>query len=78
MLRVIIIQCIVKIGLVTEMFIPNYQLLFIKLTQLAQLSKKNLGKPRLNNIVLLLISAYPENETSLTPVTCYLFCITAH
>ena len=29
------------------MFIPNYQLLFFKLTQLAQLSQKNLGKPRL-------------------------------
>ena len=29
------------------MFIPNYQLLFFKLTQLAQLSQKNLGKARL-------------------------------
>ena len=34
-------------GLVTEIFIPNYQPLFFKLTQLAQLSQKNLGKPRL-------------------------------
>ena len=63
MLQVIIIQFIVKIGLVTEMFIPNYQLLFFKLTQLAQLSQKNLGKSRLNNIVLLLISTYLANET---------------
>ena len=31
---VIIIQCIVEIGLVTEIFIPNYQSLFFKLTQL--------------------------------------------
>ena len=29
------------------MFIPNYQLLFFKLTQLAPLSQKNLGKPRI-------------------------------
>ena len=44
---VIIIQCIVKIGLVTEIFIPNYQSLFFKLTQVTELSQKNLGKPRL-------------------------------
>ena len=49
LLLVIIIQCIVKIGFITEMFIPNYQLLFFKLTQLAQLSQKNLGKPRLDS-----------------------------
>ena len=48
MLLVIIIQCIYsKKGLVTEMVIPNYQSLFFKLTQLAQLSQKDLGKPRL-------------------------------
>ena len=41
-------MCIVKIGLVTEMLILNYQLLFFKLTQLAQLSQKNLGKPRIS------------------------------
>ena len=35
LLPVIIIQYIVKIGLVTRMFIPNYQSLFFKLTQLA-------------------------------------------
>ena len=39
---VMIIQCIV-----TENFVPNYQSLFFKLTQLAKLSQKNLGKPRL-------------------------------
>ena len=48
LLLVIIIQYIVKIGLVIEMFIPNYQSLFFKLTQLAQLSEKNLGKPQIN------------------------------
>ena len=37
LLLVIIIQCIVKIGFVTENFIPNYQSLFFKLTELAQL-----------------------------------------
>ena len=35
LLPVIIIQCTVKIGLVAEMFFPNYQSLFFKLTQLA-------------------------------------------
>ena len=35
LLVIIIIQCIVKIRLVTENFSPNYQSLFFKLTQLA-------------------------------------------
>ena len=35
LLLVKIIQCIIKLGLVTENFIPNYQSLFFKLTQLA-------------------------------------------
>ena len=34
-LLVKIIQCLVKIGLVTETFIANYQSLFFKLTQFA-------------------------------------------
>ena len=45
LLLVMIIQRIVKTGLVTENCIRNHQLLFFKLTQLAQLSQKNLGKP---------------------------------
>ena len=48
-LLVIKLQCIVKIGLVTGIFIPNHQSLFFKLTQLAKLSQKNLGKPGLLN-----------------------------
>ena len=35
LIPVLIIQCIVSIGLVTQNLIPNYQLSFFKLTQLA-------------------------------------------
>ena len=36
-----------KVGLVTEIIIPNYQSSFFKLTQLAKMSQKNIGKPQL-------------------------------
>ena len=39
LLLVMIMQCIIKIGLVTENFIPNYQSLFFKLIQLAPCRK---------------------------------------
>ena len=48
LLLIRMIQSTVKIGLVTEIFIPKYQSLFFKLAQLAKLAKlsqKNLGKP---------------------------------
>ena len=45
LLLVRMIQSTVKIGLVTEIFIPKYQSLFFKLAQLAQLGLKNFGKP---------------------------------
>ena len=40
LLLVLTIQCIVSIGLVTQNLIPNYQLSFFKLAQLAQLSQR--------------------------------------
>ena len=47
LLLVLIIQCIVSIGLVTQNLIPNYQLSFFQKNSISLFKSGNLGKPRL-------------------------------